>query len=434
MYQIEANSMNEAYTLIAKDLVAAGAPAVGRQNGMVHELRDVAIVLREPRKCLTTLPWRKLSRRYCAGEFALFCSCETNVEAYEHYAKKWRELDVDGTVCSAYGQRIFSAERDGLGFSRFDYALEQLTHNPESKNAVIMMRDYTDNRPTHQKDRCCTLFLQFSIRNGALDMTVHMRSSDFWFGLPYDIFWYSFVMQRMLLRVNQETGYGIRLGTYTHVCSSLHVYAAQWEKVKNAQHPSNIIAEKEYAMPVYTDADEKRLAEWLEWERTLRIDDCPLEIAASNLRNSKYKPFLETMGSFLLNKINTRYATFEDKLIIKEAETASADSVCIDRKVGCFLICEEGNLTSCNEVIRCNKQCDDKENRICEVTHAEVAALRKAEEKGWTPITAYVTLYPCFPCMQALTAAGVKEIVVFGFSHKGATGTVTLIDPSLEVL
>ena len=42
---------------------------------------------------------------------------------------------------------------------------------------------------------------------------------------------------------------------------------------------------------------------------------------------------------------------------------------------------------------------------------------------------AYVTLFPCFPCMQALEKTSVQWIKVKGFSHKGATGNVILYDP-----
>ena len=45
-----------------------------------------------------------------------------------------------------------------------------------------------------------------------------MRSNDIWFGLPYDIF--QFTSLQILL--SMELGVGI--GTYTHICGSLHLY------------------------------------------------------------------------------------------------------------------------------------------------------------------------------------------------------------------
>lgn len=438
MIQIEAVSANDAYLKTAAVMRWHSVPVRGRQQGTLYELRNVSITLKEPRKCLVSVPWRKLSRKYAAAEFLLFSGMETSVDAYAHYAKKWRELDVDGTVCSAYGERLFSPDRDPLPreqkVSRFDYALNQLLENAHSKNAVIMMRDWTDNRPTHQKDRCCTLFIQFSIRNGRLDMTVYMRSSDYWFGLPYDLFWYSSVMQKMLYAYNarQSEDKRVALGEYTHICASLHVYEAEWSKFARsdetvlAHHP-----EADYAFPVWDEHTEQELPFMLGWEYELRAGASTPALSAVRLRDRKLHPFMETIGSYLVNTIKTRTATDEDKKMILLAERAAGLSRCVDRQVGSVIIGESGTLYSaCNDVIECNQNCSDKTNRICNVTHSEVAALRLVREAGDTPVRAYVTLCPCLPCMNALKEAGVKEVIVKGFSHKGAAGELTLLDPA----
>lgn len=429
MYQIKARSANEAY-LKAAELIREEALEVrGRQQGTLYELRDVAIEITEPRKCLVSVPWRKLSRKYAAAEFVLFEGENTDVEAYAHYAKKWKELDVDGEVCSAYGARMFSSKRDPNPVSRFEYALEQLLSNSDSKNAVIMMRDWTDNRPSHQKDRCCTLFVQFTIRNGKLDMLVYMRSSDFWFGLPYDVFWYSSVMQKMLFRYNTRAHAEVTLGTYTHICTSLHVYKAQTAKMPSAPIKHNPTVD--YEFPEWDICAELEKVFMVDWERRLRLGEYTVAEAAVRLRNQKLHPFMETIGSYFVNAINTRLATDEEKELIKRAERAAGNSRCIDRQVGCVIICEDGYISSaCNEVIACDQNCADKVNRVCDVLHAEVVAVSQAKGLGHKPIAAYVTLCPCLPCMDRLKADGVKEIVVKGFSHKGAAGEITLIDPA----
>jgi thymidylate synthase/deoxycytidylate deaminase len=393
------------------------------------------------------------------------------------YGKLWNDLDETGLVNSNYGERIFE-DRDLLGQSRFDYALAQLVNNKESKNAVIMMRDKADRIAT--KDRCCTLALQFNIREDRMSLDVTMRSSDFWMGLPYDVFWYSFVLQRMIYAYNKATNSEIQLGNLNYNCNSLHVYSKHWDKIQNAiipyrdvrdfyawkgimqelrehlkVHCTNYRAyikwlkeramryfpDNDYEFPEWTEQCEERLADWLKWETHYRAqcnEDgylCGDKFIAEELRNNKFPPFLETLGSFLVNKIKTRYATMDDIYYIERATINAGNSECIDRQVGCILVdYREEMYEGINTIINCNQQCDDKENRVCETVHAEINAINRWKERGNGSklVKAYVTLYPCLPCMEALRLAEVEEIIVMGFSHKGATGTVTLLDNAFQ--
>jgi len=402
----------------------------GRQQGSIHEIRDVSLMIEQPRANLITLPFRALSRKYCAGEFALFMGMHNDVESFSFYSKKWKELAVDGRINSAYGKRIFDRDYVHGQISRFEYALSQLIANPETKNAVVMMRDDSDLQ-AGLKDRCCTLYFQFFIRDGKLDMRTVMRSSDFWFGLPYDIFWFTSVMQRMLFLYNESAEKRVSLGMYTHTCASLHIYEKEWSLVKTAELPAYYNPEKDYMFPVWNRDTEEELSAWLNWERVYRAPSWDIKAKATLLRDSKFHPFLETMGSFLLNKIKTRYASEKEIMYFQFCYEVRKKSTCLDRKVGAALVDEGGTVVfGYNKVLSCNQKCDDKANRICVVEHAEINALNQAKEAGMLPVRAYVSLYPCLPCMTALEEAGVKEVVVLGFSHKGATGTVTLIDPA----
>ena len=442
---VQAKSLNGAYLDITKmfqwNRDGVVFEMIGRQQGMIRELRDIVIDIENPRCNVLSVPFRNMSRKYAAAEFALYMHKTNDVEAFSHYAKRWKDLAYKGAeISSAYGHRIFTERQyySGAGdctkVSRFDYAIQQLVENQDSKNAVIMMRDDSDMREG-LKDRCCTLYIQFFIRDGALDCKVVMRSSDFWFGLPYDIFWYTNLQQIALYTYTKKANKSVRLGTFTMECNSLHVYAAQWEQVKNAELPAYYNADAEYEFPRYDEQCAERIKDWLNWEKVaLRpaITQNEIMYAASVLRQKQFPPFLETMGSFLVNKINVRYAKPHEVALFNRAFASSKESSCEDRKVGCVLYDEvQGSLVAAyNQVKQCNKQCDDKENRVCEVVHSEVAAIAEAKLAGITPHKAYVTLYPCLPCMMALQLAGVKEVCVLGFSHKGAVGAVTLMDPA----
>lgn len=437
---VEARSANEAYMALIKEFKKNGNSVKGTQNGALLELNNVCIEIMEPRKNIVSNPYRNASRRYYGGEFALYMSGETRLKEYVKYSKKWAEFDVDGSVCSAYGDRIFSIFRDPTGISRYDYALKQLLINKETKNAVVMMRDWTDNRYRYQKDRCCTLFFQVTIRNNRLNMTTFMRSTDFWYGLPYDIFWYTTIMQRMLHNYNAITKEDVSLGTYSHMCTSLHVYEKEKERVLSSVLPYPFeeseyvyIPEKEYSFPVWDADAETELTSFLRWEARFRDERLFDTKFAKELVALRLHSFMETMGSFILNKTNVRLMTLEEVSIRDIAEKEASMSLCVDRKVGCVIVATDGTTHgACNEVTSCNKMCEDKKNRVCSVVHAEIAAIRRCETNGKVPKKAYVTLWPCKNCMDALVSCGVNEISVFGHPHKGSTGKATILDGTIE--
>lgn len=131
---VTAQSVNEAYIALTKRFKEGEAKrAMGRQQGGIYELRDVEIHLTEPRKNIVSVPFRNLSRKYMAGEFALFMGQKDDVEDYAFYSKRWQDLQYNGKVNSAYGKRIFEKSLSPLiEVSRFDYALNQLLANPET--------------------------------------------------------------------------------------------------------------------------------------------------------------------------------------------------------------------------------------------------------------------------------------------------------------
>jgi len=449
LIQMQGHSLNEVYMGITRHFQHAikfKKPIVeGTNHGEMVELRRVTMIIDDPRKCVLSVPYRNASRRYMAGEFACYLQERASKE-FAHYGKLWGELDVDGEVCSNYGRKMFFDGEDGLAISRYDYAIAQLAKSKDSKNAVIMMRDWRDNRPAYQKDRCCTLSVQLIIRNNKLEMDVHMRSSDFWMGVPYDIFWFSFVQQRALAALRKVYP-ELKLGSLLFEAASLHVYRKHFDKLLDATFPTYHCPADDYRMPEWTQECEDRLLDWLLWEKywrnrervqkeqftgSITLPDHDTNIRCHNLRDQIFPPFLETVGSFLVNKITPRYPTDEDVRHAIEAYKIASQSQCIDRKVGCVLVGSADSFyAACNKVHACNQQCDNKYTRICHATHAEIAALELCRKAADKPTKAYVTLYPCRPCMEALLQANPEiEIVVFGFSHKGAGGHVTLIDRS----
>ena len=432
---INCDSLNEGYQYLINALQVAGKQSLGRQQGVIHELLDVELVLSDPRKSVLSLPIRNMSRRYAAGEFLCYIRGTNKKEDFEFYSKSWDKLaNPDGTINSAYGYRMFHPVFDESTETRFHYALTQLLENSDTKNAIIMLRDDRDLYPAHQKDRCCTLCLCFNIRDGKLNCRTIMRSQDLWLGLPYDVFCFTRLMQIMLYNYNTacEKGQEVQLGTYTHQVLNLHLYERDWQKVKDYTLMA-LNTEQGYQFPEYTAKSERDMLSLLIWEEQVRTQpDIPMETHAHNLRELKLDPWSETLGSYIINKIENRVPTEFDIEMFSRAEREAEKSMCVDRQVGCVITTKDGDVVGQghNTVINCNQNCHDKLYRVCNVKHGEVCAIESISPamKDFAH-TLYVTLYPCFPCMQAIEKTTISEVKVKGFSHKGATGRVILYDP-----
>ena len=432
---INCDSLNEGYQYLINALQLAGKQSTGRQQGAIHELLDVELVLSDPRKSVLSLPIRNMSRRYAAGELLCYIRGTNKKEDFEFYSKSWGKLaNPDGTINSAYGYRMFHPIFDGDTETRFHYALTQLLENSDTKNAIIMLRDDSDLHPAHQKDRCCTLCLCFNIRDGKLNCRTIMRSQDLWLGLPYDVFCFTRLMQIMLYNYNSacEKGKEVQLGTYTHQVLNLHLYERDWQKVQDCKLMA-LNTEQGYQFPEFTAKSERDMLSLLIWEEQVRTQpDIPMETHAHNLRELKLDPWSETLGSYIINKIENRAPTEFDIEMFSRAEREAEKSTCVDRQVGCVITTKEGDVIGQghNTVINCNQNCHDKLHRVCNVKHGEVCAIESISPamKDFAH-TLYVTLYPCFPCMQAIEKTTISEVKVKGFSHKGAIGRVILYDP-----
>lgn len=118
-----------------------------------------------------------------------------------------------GDDVETYGPRLGDQLKDIVALLRAD---------PESREAVASIWRAGDI-VGGQAHNLCTVALQFVIRHGALDMLVHMRSNDAWYGLCYDLFQFAQVQLTIARCVC------VPVGRYFHAAASLHLYARHWE-------------------------------------------------------------------------------------------------------------------------------------------------------------------------------------------------------------
>lgn len=191
---------------------------VNSRIGKAKHITDVTIVVENPYHNVCLNLERNMSLRYMLGEISWYMSGSNKVEGISKYAKMWNSLTDDGeTVNSAYGYRIFHK----FGFDQFQYCIEKLKANPYDRQAVIHIKD-ADNKPT--KDTPCTCLLQFTYEKGKLNLHTYMRSNDIWLGLPYDMAFFTVLLQKACA----ETGFAC--GKYYHTVGDLHLYEKHWGK------------------------------------------------------------------------------------------------------------------------------------------------------------------------------------------------------------
>ena len=199
--------MNRAYVDLAETLLTHGKEV----NGTL-ELNNVSFSLHFPEMSIATV--RDISLPYLFAEAVWYMTGREDVAFISKFAKLWERISDDGvTSNSAYGAIMFHR----YGFDQVAKVIELLKKDPSSRRALINFNVPNEN-VIETKDEVCTVMLQFMIRDNMLDCTAVMRSNDIWYGLPYDVAFFTCLQRYIAKRVGAGVGY------YTHFTSSLHVY------------------------------------------------------------------------------------------------------------------------------------------------------------------------------------------------------------------
>lgn len=223
--------LNSAYeALLAATL---DSNRVASPRGLVtRELSNVFLTIEDPRARFITNPARRWSVPLAFGELAWHLSGSRDVDALASYARVWRKFSSGSTIeGSCYGHKIF--QPTAAGKSQWDRCKDALLADPCTRRAVIQLYDPEQNHPG-SRDVSCTLNVQFLAREGALDVTVFMRSNDVYFGFPYDVFLYTNLQELMAVEL------GLRLGAYSHFATSLHLYEKDASKAEGVLRATSL--------------------------------------------------------------------------------------------------------------------------------------------------------------------------------------------------
>ena len=263
----------------------------------IKELINTTIVVKNPRKRILTFEERKLSLRYLAGEVAFYLSGSRDLKFISHYSKFWNRVSDDGKVVnSCYGYKLFKVLTKGL--SQFEYAKQQLLEDPNTRRAVMVI--YTgDNAILNSKDNPCTMYVQFFIRNWHLYCITNIRSNDIWYGVSYDIPFFT-IIQELMLNHLKKADYdlfgSLELGSFILNSGSLHLYEKDFKQAQRALINPHRFPYKEEMAPM--EISSVQLIEtYLDIERRYRLRGEVMQ--SSNLLNDK---FLSQLRDFLLEE------------------------------------------------------------------------------------------------------------------------------------
>jgi thymidylate synthase len=222
-------SFSEVYEQSLRDLHTNPEYTSNPRGLNIKENLGVALEILDPLSCLYDNSRRGSQSKYIAAELIWYFLGRNDVEFIKKFASFWESIqNEDGTVNSSYGYLLFK-NLNRFGFSQYQWAINCLKNDLDSRQAIMHF-----NLPQHQyvgnKDFVCTMYGIWQIRDYKLNLTIHMRSNDAILGTPTDIAFFT-VLQQQALNHLRYYHPGLKLGSYTHIVDSYHVYERNFNLV-----------------------------------------------------------------------------------------------------------------------------------------------------------------------------------------------------------
>jgi len=184
----------------------------------IKEQLNMSLHVTHPRGNILVNKARNLGYRAMVAEWLWIASGTDLLAPLLQYNKNYEGFSDDGiTLYGAYGPRIRKA---------WHQVVEVLKKDNDTRQAVLSIWAPDTRRDT--KDTPCTLSLQFLIRENRLHLTVNMRSSDAWLGLPNDFYVFSQLLNEMACDVEHD------IGSLTMNLGSSHLYETNYAAAEEA--------------------------------------------------------------------------------------------------------------------------------------------------------------------------------------------------------
>lgn len=201
-----------AYTKILREILESGTGLETQSNlGEIVKMVELfgPITIWPMYNPIMPIAQRNLSYRFMYAEAAWILSGSNDAADIIPYCKNIVKYLDEGSnkFFGAYGPPVIS---------QLPYIAKTLKNDPTSRRAVLTI---WRPAPPNSKDIPCTISLHFMFRSGRLHTNVYMRSSDAWWGLPYDVFNFSCITAMLSLMLWKPP-----LGRLMITHGSLHIY------------------------------------------------------------------------------------------------------------------------------------------------------------------------------------------------------------------
>lgn len=215
------------------------------RDGKVKEILDFKTQILNPYRRLVGCKERCENPFFLLAEAMWIFTGRKDLRFLAHFNANMKNFSDDGKVFHApYGFRlrhwgVFSRDKfcqDNLhaaqGYDQIDDAVKIFSNDPNSRQVVLSIWNADFDLGVKSRDIPCNDLVMLKIRDRKLITTVQNRSNDLHWGLPTNVFQFSFLSEMLAACL------GIELGTQTHNSQSLHVY--QWNKTAEVMRSSEV--------------------------------------------------------------------------------------------------------------------------------------------------------------------------------------------------
>ena len=228
------NDINQAFISSLKDLIQYGNEICVRSSTS-YEILDYSFIISNPSHRVLTRPHRYNNFPATIAETLWVLAGRSDMQFLSFFLPNATSYSDDGTSWrGAYGTRL---RRFYSGYDQINGVIEAIKKDPYTRQAIMVIprADYDYDPRIETKDRPCTIFVQFMVRDNKLHCFVRMRSND--------VMWGCFNINVVEFTFLQELIAGItsyKLGNYHHNANSFHYYEVHKERI------NNILLEQEY--------------------------------------------------------------------------------------------------------------------------------------------------------------------------------------------
>ena len=236
MSHYRSDSLSDIYGYFIDDLLYYTQFESSPRGKPIKEILVASFELTDPRNRIIESKAREMNYGFAVGELCWYLRGDVDLATMVYYNKRMSQFSDDGeTINSAYGARILNPmwiDHTWSPKSQFENVVAELISDPDSRRAVMHINQPSDLLRAvtkGSKDVPCTMSLQLFIRERKLHMHVTMRSNDIIWGLPYDVFSFTCLMECFLYKL-QNAGVPVDdLGSYHHTAGSLHIYDTHYD-------------------------------------------------------------------------------------------------------------------------------------------------------------------------------------------------------------